>query len=29
MIVIVLLFAVAGLLAISFVGNLPFTQNKR
>jgi hypothetical protein len=29
MIVIVLLFAVASLLAVSFVGNLPFTQNKR
>jgi hypothetical protein len=29
MIVIVLLFAVAGLLAVSCVGDLPFTQNKR
>jgi hypothetical protein len=29
MIVIVLLFAVASLLAVSFIGDLPFHQNKR
>jgi uncharacterized integral membrane protein len=29
MIVIVLLFAVAGLLAVTFVGGLPLNQNKR
>jgi hypothetical protein len=29
MIVIVLLFAVAGLLAVSFIGDLPLSQNKR
>jgi len=29
MIVIVLVFAVGSLLAVSFIGDLPFSQNKR